>query len=57
MYDLAVNRTISLSGHLSNIDEMSWKLLALCSVKCTCITSFPEFSTSSPTLISPQFYM
>ena len=23
MYDLAVNRTISLSGHLSNIDEIS----------------------------------
>ena len=23
MYGLAVNRTISLSGHLSNIDEMA----------------------------------
>ena len=24
MYDLAVNRTMSLSGHLSNIDEMRY---------------------------------
>jgi hypothetical protein len=29
MYDLAVNRTINLSGHLSNIDEIIAKSTAL----------------------------
>ena len=29
MYDLAVNRTISLSGHLSNIDEINQFLVYL----------------------------
>ena len=44
MYDLAMNRTISLSGHLSNIDEilLKWPKVTIPILICRCLAGSPS---------------